>query len=1337
MRTVLCGLLLTGAVFPRADAAEKFDARLRSLERSAATGGYRPQDVDARPGTVFVPVFLTLSPGATKASLSARYPEALFSGVHGNILTGRVPLSSLGALAADPDVLKAEAGTRQKRLLDVVKSSTTSSGILLGVVDAAYTSFGSRDGSGVILGIVDSGVDFTHDDFIKSGASRILYLWDQTDENGSPGTFHPDGFTVGTEWSQAQITASIAAGPPYTVRQTDSDGHGSHVLGIAAGDGSATDGDIPAGTFVGIAPDADIIAVKTTLLNTDIADGVQYIVNKANALGKRAVINVSLGSHTGPHDGTSSYETTIAAIASTHPVIVAMGNEGNDSIHASTTVSSGSQTTLQLTRTAGIASIEAEIWMPSGDFYTVTVSTAPNGSGAVSANPGEDVSSSINGDTIQIFNSPGSHPNGDRSITLQIDKSPNIAGTDFYVKLLRNGNSGSGRLDGWLTTFSGVEWASLVDSSQTLGVPATARNVITVGAYCSKRTWTANDNGGYFDTDCTPGLLGDIAAFSSLGPTRDGRIKPDVVAPGQRVASAYSKDLSGEPISNIHQDGKHRLINGTSMAAPIIAGAAVLALESDPDMTVEEFRAILSSQARVDGKVTAHGSVPNTMWGSGKARLFGCGEIIVSSASSIADSVVGTSSISYSWSVIGGAASYNLYDAASLSFLSNTGTTTFLRSSLQPNTTYALLVRGNNACGEGPSGVSASTSTLSILTFAPSFTVFDSSITAVYGTLPAAPRASSSFGYRLDASTAPDYSGTIHSSQTTNNQLGTLTLTGLLSFNTYYLRLGTLNETGGVNFALQGPQFTSSTLNPPGPAAFTNVGETQIQANWTLNGNSTGLEYIAQASTATDFSGTLRSSTTYALSALFTGLEINTRFYFRVRATTGPFAVIGFEETNAVVPAITTPSFTTVNRTSFTVAWAAGSNPAGTLFRAQVSPTSNFTVSVVSSETYNTAAAFTGVLGNTTYYLRVAAIGLGGPITAYAETRSSATLSSVPSAPASPFVGAFASSITVQWTGLPNSPQDASCEGYRVDASTSADFSGALVTAFSPSAAVQSLTVTGLTEDTTYSFRVGALNWHNIPQFAVLGTTKTFGTIGSSATVLSGQPLSLAVSPSVPEITSVRVDIPANTFLAGTTVTVNATLPAPLSPPASTQGQVSFLSSQIGIEITANGQQPVKPVTITFTYSPSQLPAGVSPASLAIGRKDDDDPRWTLLATTLDASSGKLTTQTSHFSIFSPLIVTAGSNLGGIQIFPVPWKTGSGDRDFDSQYLNFTNLPLDARVRLYTILGEFVWEQSAPATGLVRWDGRNKYGKPVGSGTYLVVFELNGDTLLKRVVVLR
>ena len=115
------------------------------------------------------------------------------------------------------------------------------------------------------------------------------------------------------------------------MKETDSDGHGTHVAGIAAGNGSSS-----ASGYIGVAPDADIIFVKTTFQDADIIDGITYIRQKAAAAGEPFVINLSLGSQDGAHDGTDPMDIdidTVLAATSGSAIVVAAGNEGSEAIH--------------------------------------------------------------------------------------------------------------------------------------------------------------------------------------------------------------------------------------------------------------------------------------------------------------------------------------------------------------------------------------------------------------------------------------------------------------------------------------------------------------------------------------------------------------------------------------------------------------------------------------------------------------------------------------------------------------------------------------------------------------------------------------------------------------------------------------------------------------------------------------------------------------------------------------------------------------------------------------------------------------------------------------------
>ncbi|MEK9145683.1 MAG: S8 family serine peptidase, partial [Elusimicrobiota bacterium] len=253
-------------------------------------------------------------------------------------------------------------------------------------------------------------------------------------------------------------------------------------------------------------------------------------------------------------------------------------------------------------------------------------------------------------------------------------------------------------------------------------------------------------------------------------------------------------------------------------------------------------------------------------------------------------------------------------------------------SGLWPNTSYYLRVWSLNRSGSPNGPVAASSSTLAQ---APSasvqFTVHVTSISASFAAFPASPSSASCFGYLLEASTDPAFQGAVVSSRTANIALSTLTASGLDAYATYYLRLASLNDRGGPDFTSLGSTLTLTMLVAPGTAALSGVSATGAQANWTAGGNPAGLQYIAQASTAPDFSGALYSSSTYAALAVFDSLWADTSWYFRVRAATGPFAVLGSTVTLAYTPEAGSPTFSSVFLSSLSVSWSSGGNSSGTL----------------------------------------------------------------------------------------------------------------------------------------------------------------------------------------------------------------------------------------------------------------------------------------------------------------------------------------------------------------------------------------------------------------------
>jgi subtilisin family serine protease len=1317
------GLLLCASV-----RAAELDPRLH-ITRTQNSGGYSVQGGGGASAEK-VALFLKVRAGISKAQLQARYSEAHFGQFTGRVITARFPIDQLTDLLSDDDVLFAKQAVRYQPALDVARSTTITGGVIMGALDPSAASFNNNFGSNVVIGIVDSGIDWDHFDFRfdnDTTKSRIFSFWDQTLSQGPA----PGGFTMGTEWTRAQIENEIDGSPAGIVISTDIIGHGTHVAGIAGGDGSDTDGDQPVGTFRGIASSATYIVVKTSFTNSAILDGMNYIINTARSIGLRAVINLSLSAQTGPHDGTGVFESAVNTIAASTPVVVSMGNyQGLDS-HASSIVPANGSRQFQISHFGSTSIMDFDFWGVAGDTYTVIVATVATGGTQVTVGPDSNNTVAVDGTNITIFNASISAENGDPNMFIRLDRGGVIPQTQFFFTFQRSINAGTGQLDGWSFDTAFAKFTNFLDSSKTLGSPSDAPNAISVGSYCSKRQWRDNTNTLRTDGNCTAGTFGDISNFSSRGPNRAGAQKPEVTAPGERLASAFSTDMDSPPsAADIAQDGRHRMLQGTSMAAPVVTGIVALKLEANPGITVAQIRSEITAQASTDTKT---GTTPaaNT-WGAGKVRVFGCGTPVTAAPATVSPTTLGVSSVQWTWALAANATSYHLYYATAPStFIADVSAPPFTLTALLANSTYQLEVRGANSCGAGPSTIATSTSTLATPVGAATLTPTATNISAVYTPLPAAPRQSSSFGYSLEASTAVDFSGTVRSSITALSTLGSLTVAGLDALTTYYLRLGPLNELGAANFSNVGSTFTPTSLVPPTFASFSNESASQIQVNWALGANPAGLEYIAQASTASDFSGTLQSVNTFNLFNAFTGLSANTTYYFQVRATTGTFAVFSPTSTTSGTPS--PGSFSSVFLTSFSVAWTNGGNPAGTRYFVESSSDSLFLVGVTSSDTANTSLSLLGLDSNTTHYLRIRARnnggGLGGAI-----GMSTATLTNAPTLAGTTFL-TVRSSITVAWTPLPLTPQTATSEGYRLEASTATDFSGQLATAVTDDPAATQLSVSGLFSLTTYYLRVGALNFNSQGNFLILGSTFTPDINLSSAIASNTQEVVVSLVPPFAQMDFVEVRVPPGALPADVPITVNASIPFAFNPAQANQGNMTPLGNAVGVDINAAGSQPLAPIGVRMDYVPAALPIGSDPTTIVMANFRDNV--WTLLPTTVDTQSGIIRAQTTHFSLFAPFFLSASAALDAVNVFPIPWKPGTGDPAFGALALTFSNLPADGRVKLYTLLGELVWDKSAGASGLITWDGRNKHGRRVGSGTYLTVIEGAGARRVMRVVVIR
>lgn len=576
--------------------AEGGAAELESLQNEAVRGRFGFAEAEAgkrktaRTEVVVLVQFAGEIEQLEKIGLSIR-------GIAGDVVTGSIPLDKLPALSKIAEVERVESARAMHAELD------------LSIVDCraniAHVGPPGRRGAGVVVGIVDSGCDFTHPSFRRAdGTSRILMIWDQG-LVPQAGEASPAGFGYGVEYSNAQLNAALVAANPFAVvrHQDTSIKHGTHVTGIAAGDGSAPGQAMPGNTFVGVAPEADIIVVATTNngaeglgTSANALDAVNYIFQRAQARTQPCAINMSLGDNLGPHDGTSLLERGLDNLlgGAGRAFVKSAGNAGADRIHAEGNVATGATVDLRYDQPSGDASPnQIDLWYEGADTFRVSV-IDPAGSVVGSVNVGA-VGNFImpGGNTVRIDHRNNDPFNGDRRIFMTI--APGALGQmrtgAWTIRLLSVASPSGGRFDAWIQRGQVIPafLAPHVSPARTISTPGTASEVITAANYVTRGSG-----------------VGSLAGSSSRGPTRDGRAAPTIAAPGTTIISASGHFGTGDP---------YKGLGGTSMAAPHITGTIALMFQKNASRTQAQIKACLERTARSDAFT---GPVPNTAWGHGK-----------------------------------------------------------------------------------------------------------------------------------------------------------------------------------------------------------------------------------------------------------------------------------------------------------------------------------------------------------------------------------------------------------------------------------------------------------------------------------------------------------------------------------------------------------------------------------------------------------------------------------------------------------------------------------------------------------------------------------------------
>lgn len=515
-----------------------------------------------------------------------------------NFLLVEMPIDQLQTLAQLPEVVEMALPRQAAPTMKEARHMSHVDEVHAG--KSLYTPF---KGKNVIIAIIDQGFEFRHAAFLdKDGNSRVKWLWDR-----SGYSHYKNDDKSKTPTSQIPIGTDA--------QDHGAKGHGTHTTGIAAGS------DVGNGQY-GVAPEADIIMIPSTFVDTEVLEDVQFVKTKAKLQNKPWVVNMSFGSQEGPHDGSRPYDQNMSRLGGGKGgiLVASAGNHGDMNIHVKSTipVSQSRYVVFDFRNHKPLKEEDRKKKMLIFDLWAQST----DGIDRLQVKPFLLINNKVEFMDETFWKKYGWFEDNRSQETKKIETKiwmrlplirheKNDSTILFGLRITNIAKDKEEVIHGWLSqeatyvkqSFPKIPYEQILRGDNDYTIADAAGNIpaaITVGAYTSRSRHTNKLTNKDYDLRME---IGSRSYFSSMGPVLNPAVKkPTVLAPGALICSAYNKLypnfdkndwLLSEKVTINGDYFYYADEQGTSMASPYVAGVIALWLEANPNLTHADIEKIL------------------------------------------------------------------------------------------------------------------------------------------------------------------------------------------------------------------------------------------------------------------------------------------------------------------------------------------------------------------------------------------------------------------------------------------------------------------------------------------------------------------------------------------------------------------------------------------------------------------------------------------------------------------------------------------------------------------------------------------------------------------------